>query len=121
MSNLPTIITVVIVLAIAGGIIYFQNNLTGNQIDAPSEKVAKWIGEHSELYVQTGCSHCKTQEDLFGKNVKYLTIYDGINTEDRQKFIDAGIEATPTWIINNEKYVGVLSIEKLKELTGYQD
>lgn len=120
-SKLVTISVVIIVLLLAGGIIYFKNFQGSTIADIPSEKVARWIGEHSVLYGQTGCIHCKIQEDLFGENVRYLNIIDGIKEENRQKFIDAGIEGTPTWVINGQKYVGVQSIEKLKTLTGYQD
>ncbi len=109
------------VLLIAGGIIYFKNFQGSTIADIPSEKVARWIGEHSTLYVQTGCVHCEEQKDLFGENVQYLNIVDCIKEDSRQQCIDAGIEGTPTWIINGQKYSGVQSIEKLKELTGYQD
>ena len=118
MSKTATVITVIIILLVAGGVIFFKNFQGSTVQDTPSEEVAKWIGEHAVLYVQTGCIHCKEQEDLFGINVKYLNIIDEKNM---QEFIDAGIEATPTWIINGQKYVGVLSIDELKELTGYQD
>ena len=118
-GKLATIGFIVLILLIVGTVVYSKN--TGQAIkDIPSESVAKWIGEHSVLYVQTGCSHCKEQEDLFGNNVKYINIIDGIKEENRQKFIDAEIEYTPTWVINGQKYVGVQSIEKLKEITGYQ-
>ncbi|MDD5012419.1 MAG: hypothetical protein PHQ66_02110 [Candidatus Nanoarchaeia archaeon] len=120
-NKLATLSVIVIILLLAGGIIVMKNFTGGTIQDTPSEKVAKWIGEHSVLYVQTGCVHCEEQEDLFGINVRYLNILDGIKEENRQKFIDAGIEATPTWVINGEKYVGVKTIEELKELTGYQD
>lgn len=116
-SKLITIISIIIILLIAGGIIYWKNQGFAVQ-NIPSEEVAKWIGEHSVLYVQTTCSHCRDQEALFGDNVKYLNMVD---ESQMQKFIDEGIEATPTWVINGQKYVGVQSIEKLKELTGYQD
>jgi len=120
-NRLSTISVVVIILLLAGGIIYFKNFQSAAIRDMPSEEVAKWIGEHSVLYVQTGCSHCVEQENLFGIEVKYLNIIDCLEEGNIQKCIDAGIEATPTWIINNQKYEGVQSIEKLKELTGYQD
>jgi glutaredoxin len=113
-----TIGIIVLVLIIAGAIIYAKN--TGFVVkDFPSEAEAKWIGEHSVLYAQTGCIHCKEQEDLFGTNTKYLNMVDCL--EDVQVCVNLGIEGTPTWIINGQKYVGVQSIEKLKELTGYQN
>lgn len=119
-NKILTISTIILILIIASGIIYWKNNTTFTIKDLPSEEVAKWIGDHSVLYVQTGCSHCKDQEDLFGGNIKYLNIVDCIDEENRKKCIDEGIESIPTWIINGQKYVGVQSIEKLKELTGYQ-
>jgi glutaredoxin len=111
----------IFIFLIAGGIIFFKNFQGSTVQDLPSEKVAKWIGEHSVLYVQTGCSHCIDQENLFGINVKHLTIVDCINGEGLQKCIDAGIGATPTWIIDGQKYAGVQTIEKLKQLTGYKE
>lgn len=120
-EKLATVGFVIGILAIAGAIIFFQNFQGGVIKDTPQEEVAKWIGDHSTLYVQTGCSHCIEQEDLFGANVRYLTIVDCIKQENRQECIDKGIEATPTWIIDGEKYVRVKTIEELKELTGYPE
>jgi|WetSurMetagenome_2_1015567.scaffolds.fasta_scaffold1056867_1 glutaredoxin len=114
-KKLITPIVIVLMILLAGTIIYFKNFQPSSEV---SEEVAKYIGNHSVLYVQTGCSHCKDQEDLFGENVKYLTIVNCFVESERQKCIDAEIEGTPTWVINGEKYVGVQSIEKLKELTG---
>ncbi|MDO8528919.1 MAG: DsbA family protein [Nanoarchaeota archaeon] len=117
-NKVITITVVMFVLILAGSIIYART--TGAVVkDIPSEAEARWIGEHSVLYAQAGCSHCIEQEKLFGDNYKYLTVVDCL--EDIQACILAGIEGTPTWIINGEKYVGVQSIEKLKELTDYQE
>lgn len=118
-NKVVTVITVVLILAIACGIIYFKGFQGATIQDLPSEKVAKWIGENSVLYVQPGCSHCEDQERLFGDSIRYLTMIDCL--ENRQECIDAEVEGTPTWIIDGQKYVGVQSIEKLKELTGYQE
>jgi len=79
-----------------------------------SEQDTICIGENSELYVQTGCHACEIQEEMFGENKKYLNTTDCLF--DRDKCL--GIEKTPTWIINREKYVGVQTIDKLKELTN---
>ena len=116
--NREKVVTAVIIasiLLIAGIIIYSKS--AGNPT-IPSEQVSRYIGEHSILYVQTGCIHCTEQEELFGENVKYLNMIDCL--QDTQACINASIDATPTWVINNEKYVGVQSVEKLKQLTNYQ-
>src|SRR4030042_4829345 len=108
-NKIITISTIILILVIAGGIICWKD-LHGSTIqDTPAE--AKWIGKHAVLYVQTGCIHCEEQEDLFGINVKYLNIIDCF--KESQKCI--GIEATPTWIINGQKYEGKKTIKELKE------
>lgn len=78
------------------------------------QSTAECIGENSVLYVQLGCHACETQENIFGESLEYITLIDCWYERDKCE----GITATPTWIINGEKYVGVQSIEKLKELTG---
>ncbi len=111
-------VTILAVLAVA--IISFfvlRDKFTGAVITESSE-VAKYIGQHSVLYAQPGCSHCEVQKGKFGKDYQYLTVVDCL--QDSQTCILNNITGTPTWVINGEKYVGVLSIEKLKELTGYQ-
>ena len=78
-----------------------------------SQQTATCIGQNSELYVQLGCNACKTQEEMFGENKKYLNIIDC--WFERNKCGE--ITHTPTWIIQGKRYEGVQSIEKLKELT----
>lgn len=80
------------------------------------EEVAKCIGEKSILYVQLGCSHCKTQEEMFGENLKYIKEIDCFY--EKSICMEKEITGTPTWIIGGKKIEGVQSIEKLKELTG---
>jgi hypothetical protein len=77
-------------------------------------EVAQCIGEKATLYVQLGCTHCKTQEEMFGENLEYLNIidcfYGGEGCDE--------IKATPTWKIGNKYSTGVQSIEMLRTLTG---
>jgi len=78
------------------------------------ELVAKCMGKNSLLYTQLGCHACETQEQMFGENSKYLNIVDCRYESEKCD----GITATPTWIINGERYIGIQSIEKLKKITG---
>jgi protein-disulfide isomerase len=105
------LILVAIILIIIIGIFAIKKNS-----GSPEIKLAECIGKNSIIYIQNGCSACKTQEDLFGDNYKYLNKIDC--KVEIQKCIDADITKTPTWVINNEKYSGVQTIEKLKELTN---
>ena len=79
-----------------------------------SEDIVKCIGQNSKLYVQLGCHACESQEEIFGENYKYLDVVDCFYERDKC----SEIKYTPTWIIKGEEYVGVQSIEKLKELVG---
>ncbi len=100
-----TIIVAVIILSI------ILINASKNGV---SQKTAMCIGENSELYTQLGCHACEIQEEKFGASYQYLNVIDCFY--DLSKC--TGITGTPTWIINGKKYEDVLSIEKLKELTG---
>ena len=104
-------ITILIVVLIAV-IAYFAITQQGNDT---SEEVAKCIGSKSMLYIQLGCSHCQTQEELFGENIQYLKRVDCFY--EPEKCQEKQILYTPTWIINKQRYEEVLSIDKLRELT----
>jgi len=106
-KSLITILILLIVIAIAYCVLVRNPNHV-------SKELAQCIGENSEFYVQLGCHACRTQEEMFGENQKYLNIIDCWYERDKC----SKIRYTPTWIINNQEYIGVQSIEKLKELTG---
>lgn len=113
-----TLITILIVLAVAvTSFFIIWNKLTGAVVVPVSAEVAQYIGSHSVLYVQTGCSHCLDQEALFGDNYKYLTTVDCVTSPNA--CIVNNITATPTWVIGGKDYVGVQSIDTLKKLTNY--
>lgn len=115
--KLSTIFNWAIFLGILGFALFIwyspgEKNVPQNTIEC--------IALNSVLYVQLGCSHCETQKELFGESYKNLTVVDC--WEERKnnpnKCIEAGIEATPTWIINGEKYRGVREVEEIQALTG---
>ncbi len=100
-------IAIIIAVIILSAIILSRGN-------GVSKETTMCIANNSELYVQLGCHACENQEKLFGSNYKYLNVIDC--WFEREKCLE--IEKVPTWIIKGEKYTGVQSIEKLKELTG---
>ena len=103
-------ITILIIIAVIALAVLILNKPTP---ETP-EEIAKCIGENSVLYTQLGCHACEIQEDLFGENYQYLNVIDCFFAQDKC----SDITATPTWIIKDEKYVGVRSVEQLQELTG---
>lgn len=78
------------------------------------EEIAKCIGEKATLYVQLGCSHCKTQENILGENMNYINMVDCFYEPEKC----SSVEATPTWEIKGKYYIGVKSFNELKEMTG---
>jgi hypothetical protein len=109
---ITNVITIIIILLIIIVLLILKN------LNKPTttEEIAKCIGQNSELYTQLGCHACEAQEEMFGENYQYLNVvdcwYEQETCQERQ------IEYTPTWIINNEKIVGVQEIETLQDLTG---
>lgn len=106
-SRLTTIAIIIAIILIS----FFS--LRPSKSILTNEETIKCIGERSTLYVQLGCSHCKTQEDLFGDNLEYINLIDCFYETEKC----ADIKGTPTWDINGDIITGVQSIETLKELT----
>jgi hypothetical protein len=106
--NKSFIWTILIIIIITIAVIF----LLFRRVDYVNETDAKFIGNHSILYVQLGCSHCQKQENIFGENVKYINIVDCYYNP----FDCLNITAVPTWKINGEYYVGYKSLEDLKKI-----
>lgn len=118
-KRINVFVTIAIILLI--GIVVFFIIRGKTTVTTVSEDAAKWIGNHSIVYVQTGCIHCIEQEQLFGDNWKYIHSVDCISsTKNQQVCIVANIPGTPTWVINGQQYVGPQTIAQLEKLTGYQ-
>lgn len=109
-------VTAIITFLVIFGVVILASVLINNKKQGTSDEIAKCIGENSILYTQLGCHACETQKELFGESYNSLNKIDCYYTPE--KCITANITATPTWIIKGEKYVGVQSIEELKELTN---
>jgi len=108
-NNLINILIVLAVLILALIILLYPKSEPNTD-----EQTAKCIGENSILYVQVGCPHCRTQEEMFGENLEHITIVDCWE----QKELCTDIIGTPSWKISNEIYRGVREINELKNLTG---
>lgn len=106
-----------IILVIGGTLFFVIERPSAVTVSADA---AQYIGNHSIVYVQAGCVHCKDQEDLFGNNWKYINSLDCIASQtNTQICINENITGTPTWVINGKQYVGEQSIQTLENLTGY--
>ena len=103
-----TILIILGVLTLSGIVLYFNNQKSTNEgvLD---------FGENATLYVSKGCPHCLKQLRIIGE-CPNLNIVDC--TKDPNKCLEAGIIRVPTWIIDDKKYEGFQSIDKLKELSN---
>lgn len=94
-------------------IIWVISNIPVNTTDMPT---AICIAIHSELYVSKTCSHCVTQKGMLGNYSGLFKIIDCI--DEPQTCQEKDIIKVPSWIINNETYLGYQNWKRLKNLTG---
>ena len=89
-------------------------------------KFAKYLKESGVIkYSAYWCPNCLYQSELFGKQAyKELNVVqcanDGKNSQT-QLCIDKKIKGFPSWEINGKIILGVLTLEELSTLTGYEN
>ena len=112
-DNIIAILTIVIVVLIIYNVAILLDVST---IESANDNELQCITENSVMVALKSCGACNKQKEFFGDKIEYLNV---IYCEDNKQFcIDGEIVAVPTWIIKNKKYVGLQSIEQLKELSG---
>ena len=91
-----------------------------------SIEFAKYLKENGVVkYSAYWCPNCLNQSELFGKQAyKELNVVecsrDGKNSQT-QLCIDKKIKGFPSWEINGRIILGVLTLEELSDLTGYEN
>ena len=89
-------------------------------------KFAKYLKESGVIkYSAYWCPNCLNQSELFGKQAyKELNVVecanDGKNSQT-QLCINKKIKGFPSWEINGKIILGVLTLEELSTLTGYEN
>ena len=89
-------------------------------------KFAKYLKDSGVIkYSAYWCNNCLNQSELFGKQAyKELNVVecanDGKNSQT-QLCIDKKIKGFPSWEINGKIILGVLTLEELSTLTGYEN
>ena len=73
------------------------------------------------LYGAWWCPHCTHQKELFGIEAIELLPYVECDKDDagRARCQQAQVRAYPTWELNGEQRVGVLSLKELEIWSGY--
>ena len=97
-----------------------------SESSADSIVFAKYLKENGVVkYSAYWCPNCLYQSELFGKQAyKELNVVecakDGKNSQT-QLCIDKKIQGFPSWEINGNLILGVLTLKELSKLTGYKN
>ena len=104
------LISIAIIVSIIYSVIAYSSK--PGQYDA----FAKCLTEKGfKMYGADWCPNCKAQKKMFGKSFKYVDYVEC--TKQKQACSEAKVEGYPTWIYNEEKYVGVQSLSRLGSIT----
>ena len=103
-----------------------EGGTTKTSATAPSSERQKALARHLKLkgavvYGAWWCPHCTHQLKLFGEEAVELLPYVECDKDDagRKRCQAAQIRAYPTWELNGERRLGVLSLEELEVWSGY--
>jgi len=106
------ILIFVIIIATVISIIFLIKYVRGN--GNHNEELMRCIAQNSKIIVSPTCGACAYQKEILND---YLNLFEiiNINQEIGNQY---NLKGVPTWIINEQTYAGVRSVEQLKELTG---
>lgn len=119
------IIGIVALFIIILSIIYYIK-VSNSVNNTATDNLAKCLANNgAKMYGADWCPHCQDQKAMFGDSGKILIdlgIYvecdsSGPNSQT-DLCLSKGIEGYPTWVINNQQYPGVKSLDQLKQLGG---
>ena len=94
----------------------------------PEDPWVKALAEHLtqsdvKFYGASWCPHCAEQKKLFGGSVKRLPYIEcspgGPQAPQAQECKDKNIESYPTWIMDGQRYTGVLPLDELARLSKF--
>ena len=84
------------------------------------DEFAKYLTEQGvKMYGTEWCPHCKNQKKLFGSSFQYIDYIDC--DKNRNECSIAGITGYPTWKIGEQSYPGGQSLERLAQLSRYNE
>ena len=112
--------TYLVIVFILFAALYGYKNIAGKAVQGQYDEFAKYLTEQGiKMYGTEWCPHCKNQKKLFGNSFQYINYTDC--DKNRNECSIAGITGYPTWKINNQTYPGEQSIERLVQLSRYNE
>lgn len=99
-----------------------ENNLPPS--DPYQTALAEHLGEiNARMYGSFQCPHCNHQKEIFGKafeNIEYVECHRRGKNARPSFCLAKGIHRYPTWEINGRFYEGLLPLERLAEISGFE-
>lgn len=118
--------TSLLIILLVFGFSYFAHSdlLRNRQATKTVIDLAKHLtNTGSSMYGSYTCTHCETQKLLFGDAFQYINYIEcnpaGENSKS-ELCLEKGIDAYPTWEINESIHVGAKSLKELAKLTGFK-
>lgn len=68
------------------------------------------------MYGAKWCAHCQNQKKEFGKSFRFINYVEC--PDNIELCLSRGVASYPTWILNDKKYEGEMSLEGLSEISG---
>jgi glutaredoxin len=110
-------VILVLVISILTISLVFTIQNFNSRSDEKAESLANCLsGKGAIMYGTEWCSFCNQQKKLFGNSFSKINYVDC--DKNRELCIEQGVQAYPTWEINGELELGLLSLDLLSELSG---
>ncbi len=99
------------------------STITGASVQSTGERdiLAKCLTEKGiKMYGTYKCGYCNSQKQMFSESFQYIDYIECDSAGENaapSTCQEAGVNAYPTWIINNKKYEGEQSLNKLKQIS----
>lgn len=111
-------------LAVAAVHLQFRSDLATGPEDPRLRALARHLADSGAVfYGASWCEHCAEQKALFGGAAHRLPYVecspDGRRTAQAPPCRDAGVEAYPTWIVEGQRVEGLIPVERLARLPGF--
>lgn len=92
--------------------------------DRYQTNLAKHLGEDGAvMYGSFRCPHCIDQKKMFGeafRNIRYVECHSMGPDPNPSLCLAKGIRSYPTWEINGRFYEGLLSLDELARISGFE-
>ena len=94
----------------------------------PEDPWIRGLAEHlsrtdAKFYGASWCPHCNDQKALFGSSVKRIPYVEcspgGSQAPQAKECKEKNVQSYPTWLINGQRFTGVLALDDLARYSKY--